>query len=310
MFKIVYSPDYLVDIGQHVFPTLKYKLLYERLLEDKIITPDNLIQPPEALDSDLLLAHTPEYINKLKTGRLNYQEILTLELPYSKALVKASWQCAQGTILTCQWAVKEKIAVHLGGGFHHAFVDHGEGFCVLNDIAIGIKKVLKDRQIKKAIVIDCDLHQGNGTAAIFSKSREVFTFSIHQENSYPFFKPASHIDIGLENGAGDQEYLETLKQHIPKIIKDFKPDLILYVAGADPYERDQLGNLKLTMEGLRSRDSFILAQAEENDISCAIVLAGGYAFRVEDTVKIHYNTILTAYELYNNSYNLSQYKRS
>lgn len=310
MFKVIYSPDYLVDIGQHVFPTLKYKLLYERLLENKIITRHEVIQPALADDGDLLLVHTPEYINKLKTGKLTYQEILTLELPYSKLLVTASWKCAQGTILTCQWAVKEKIALHLGGGFHHAFADHGEGFCLLNDMAIGIKKLLKDRLIKKAMVIDCDLHQGNGTAAIFYKSKEVFTFSIHQQNNYPLSKPPSHLDIGLEDGAGDEDYLEALEVNIPKVIKNFLPDLILYVAGADPYKQDQLGGLKLSREGLKRRDEFILSCVKENNISCAIVLAGGYATKLEETVDIHYNTVLSAYELYGSVYNLPQYKRS
>jgi len=292
--KIVYSEDYYVDIGDHVFPTVKYRLIHNRLIEERVLRKEDVVSPSIAGDEDVLLVHTPQYLKKLKEGKFSREEILTLELPYSKELVKSSLLCCGGTILASQMALKKGVGIHLGGGFHHAFADHGEGFCVLNDIAIGIKRAMKDKLIKKALVIDCDLHQGNGTAAIFNVDEAVFTFSVHQENNYPFFKPKSSRDIGLKDGARDKEYLSVLTEEIPKIVSSFKPNLILFVAGADPYKGDQIGGLALTIEGLRKRDEFVFGVAKNYGIPIAVVLAGGYAYRQEDTVQIHYNTIMTA----------------
>lgn len=289
--KIIYSPKYNIDIGGHVFPAIKYDGIYKKIIPEykKFI-----VESIPATDSEVLLVHTKEYVHKLKTGALSPEEIYTLELPYSKELVDASWLCAGGTIMTCRSALDEGCAIHLGGGFHHAFPDHGEGFCVLNDIAIGIRTVQKDKLADKVLVIDCDLHHGNGTAYIFRYAKNVFTFSIHQENNYPIPKPPSTLDIGLNDGAGDSEYLMHLRTHIPAIIEKFKPGLILYVAGADPYEFDQLGGLKLTMEGLKERDKYIFGLAKKNHIPVSVVLAGGYALNVEDTIGIHYNTVKEA----------------
>jgi len=292
--KIVYCEEYRVDIGRHVFPTEKYRLIKEKLKSETGLTPQNFVSPKPATDKDILLVHTKDYLNKLKKGTLSPMEEARLELPYSKELVKASYMCAGGTIEACRAAVKEGIGIHLGGGFHHAFPDHGEGFCVFNDIAIGIKRLIKDGDIKKALVIDCDLHQGNGTADIFSNDKSVFTFSIHQENNYPFIKPKSDMDIGLKDRTKDREYLRYLEENIPKIISSFKPDLIVYVAGADPYNNDQIGNLALSIEGLAKRDKFVIDTAKNYNVPVAIVLAGGYAFNKLDTVQIHTNTILTA----------------
>lgn len=262
-----------------------------------MLTKDDFISPVPPRWDDILLVHTEDYVQKLRDGTLSPLEILKLELPYSKDLVESSLLCAGGTILTLHIALKEGVGLHLGGGFHHAFPDHGEGFCVLNDVAIGIKRVQADRQIQRALVIDCDLHQGNGTAQIFRDDENVFTFSIHQENNYPFFKPPSSLDIGLPDGIGDEEYLSNLKKNIPGIIDQFKPELILYVAGADPYENDQLGGLQLTMEGLRRRDGFVFGQASTHGIPVAVVLAGGYAYKLEDTINIHCNTVKVFLEL-------------
>lgn len=292
--RIVYSDAYDVDIGAHVFPTEKYRLIRERLLKDNLLSLDSFETPRPAADEDILLAHSKEYLNKLKNGSLSIEEIFRLELPYSKELVHASYICVDGTIRSCRIALEDGAGIHLGGGFHHAFRDYGEGFCVFNDVAIGIKKMLKEKRITKAMVIDCDLHQGNGTADIFRDDKNVFTFSIHQQNNYPFFKPKSDLDIGLDDYASDKTYLEKLYEHIPKIISDFKPQLILYVAGADPYKSDQIGNLSLTIEGLKKRDEFIFETARNFDVPIAVVLAGGYAANVEDTITIHYNTIKTA----------------
>jgi len=294
---IVYSPDYGVDIGEHVFPTIKYGKVKEKLINDGLLTEKDFIVPQAARDSEILLVHTEEYLQKLKEGTLSREEILTLELPYSKDLVKASYLTVGGTIKAAQYALSAGVGIHLGGGFHHAFPDHGEGFCVLNDVAVAIRKLKQEGKIQKALVIDCDLHQGNGTAYIFSQDKNVFTFSIHQFNNYPFLKEKSDRDINLRDGTGNEEYLEELKRHIPEIIGKLKPELIVYLAGADPYRGDQLGGLNLSIEGLRMRDEFVCKMSNDFKIPLTITMAGGYAVHLEDTVRIHYNTIKTTLNL-------------
>jgi acetoin utilization deacetylase AcuC-like enzyme len=295
--KFVYSNKYWVNIGNHVFPVEKYRLIYENLIK-KGIKRKYIITPNPANEEDILLVHTPKYVKKLKTGSLSSREIMTLELPYSKELMYFAWLFVGGTIETFKLALKEGVAIHVGGGFHHAFPDHGEGFCILNDIAIGLRKLKKENKIKKGMVIDCDVHQGNGTAFIFSKESDIFTFSIHQMDNYPAEKQKSDIDIGLWSGDGDWEYLEALKKFIPKIYTDFNPDLIVYLAGADPYEKDQLGGLKLSKKGLQERDKIVIENALKLKIPVAILLAGGYAFDVKNTVEIHLNTINLAIKLF------------
>ena len=291
--KLWYSPKYQIDIGPHVFPTVKYKLIHDRLIKDGFAKEEDFIDPGMASDEDILLVHTPEYVKKLKTGKFSIFEIYKMELPYKKEFREPSWICANATIQACKEALETGIGVHIGGGFHHAFPDHGEGFCIVNDIAVGIRRCLKDQDIKKAMVIDCDLHQGNGTAVIFQGDPNVFTFSIHQEHNYPI-KEESDLDVGLEDGVEDVEYLDQLKKHVPKIVKDFKPEFIIYLAGADPYKEDQLGGLALTIEGLKKRDELVIGEARKAKIPVAIVFGGGYARRVQDTVTIHSNTIITA----------------
>lgn len=298
--KIVYSDKYYIDIGTHVFPTIKYRLIKNRLLGDlSLVNKISFVEPQIAGERDILRVHKAEYLDKLKQGSLTPEEILTLELPYSKKLAEGSMLSCGGTILAVETALKDKLGVHLGGGFHHAFPDHGEGFCVLNDIAVAVKKVIDEGKIKKALIVDCDLHQGNGTAAIFESEERVFTFSIHQENTYPFHKPKGSIDIGLADRTKDKEYLARLEETMPKIISDFKPELLMYVAGADPYEHDEIGNLAITKDGLRKRDVFIYTLAKNYQVPVAVVLAGGYAINKEDTAEIQYNTIKTGVELLN-----------
>jgi len=292
--SVVYSEEYDVDIGSHVFPTEKYKLIRKRLKDEGLLKDGDLIFALPASDEDILLVHTREYLDKMKNGKLSPEEAFRLELPYSRELVHASYICVNGTIRSCEVALEQGVGIHLGGGFHHAFADHGEGFCVFNDVAIAIKKMMAGGKIERAMIIDCDLHQGNGTAEIFSGDKNVFTFSIHQQNNYPFFKPKSDLDIGLADYARDKAYLGELREHIPKIVSRFKPGLILYVAGADPYRDDQIGNLGLTIEGLKQRDEFIFETARNFDVFIAVVLAGGYAADVGDTVTIHCNTVKTA----------------
>lgn len=294
--KFFTSPKYHVDIGPHVFPTLKYQRIAERLRREIPETAPLFREPKPAADEDILRVHTPDYVRKLKTGKLSYFELQTLELPWSPALVEASWICAQGTMDAVAEALHAGASIHIGGGFHHAFADHGEGFCVLNDVAIGIRRAQADKKIEKALVVDLDVHQGNGTAAIFSADPSVFTFSMHHANNYPVIKPPGSLDINLDDGCGDDAYLEILADALGnKITKRFTADLLVYVAGADPYEHDQLGGLGITLQGFARRDAMVFNYAQRLGIPLVGVLAGGYAENFEDTVAIHYNMAAEAF---------------
>jgi acetoin utilization deacetylase AcuC-like enzyme len=294
-FKFVYSDDYwLLDLKEHVFPVKKYRLIYEKLLRMGAGR-EHFIQPRPASDENLALAHTQKYIKKLRSVKLSQAELRTLELPFSKEGLSFALLTVGGTIQASQNALEEKsICVHIGGGFHHAYADHGEGFCILNDVAVALIKMKTEKKIEKAMVVDCDVHQGNGTAAILSDKDYAFTFSIHQMDIYPADKPASTVDVGLWSGDGDMEYLKRLRQYIPKIYDEFRPDLIYFLAGADPYIKDQLGGLNITEAGLNQRDQLIIEHARSRSIPMVIVLAGGYAFDIEDVAGIHISTIKTA----------------
>jgi len=296
--KFVYCDAYwMVDIGNHVFPLMKYRLIYEKLISWGV-KKENFIESQLAHDDDILRVHSARYIKKLKAGKLSHAEMLALELPYSPDLLQFAKLHVGGTIIAAEQAMEEGMAVHLGGGFHHAFSDHGEGFCVFNDVAVAIEKLRNLDVIQRALVVDCDVHQGNGTAAIFSKKEYVFTFSIHQMDIYPAHKPESTLDIGLWSGEGDGEYLEALKSHFPRLFEEFQPDVVFYLAGADPYEKDQLGGLRLTLEGLKERDKIVIESARMLKIATVILLAGGYAIDVADTVAIHLNTIKVAQDVH------------
>jgi acetoin utilization deacetylase AcuC-like enzyme len=291
---VVYSDQYDLNLGNHVFPSIQYRFTKEKLLRDDIVRPEDFVAPPAASEDDIALVHSREYIRKLQAGKLTYLEILRLEIPYSPELVRAVWLCAGGSILAGRLALQNATAVNLGGGFHHAYPDHGEGFCVLNDFAIGIRRLQKDKAIERAMTVDCDVHQGNGTAAIFAGDPTVFTLSIHQENNYPYPKPPSTLDINLRDAVEDAEYLDKLEKGLDQALSQFQPGLIYYVAGADPYRDDQLGGLKLSIEGLEKRDRLVFEKARAKSIPVAVTLAGGYARRVEDTIQIHTNTIRIA----------------
>ena len=291
-FKLVYHDHYDLNLGPHVFPSQKYRLVCERLLAEGIAGKDDFLAPEPASDEDVLRVHSLDYVRKLKTGSLTLEEILRLEVPYSKKLVEACWLAAGGSILAARRAIGDGWAANIGGGFHHACPDHGEGFCVIHDVAIAIRRLQSDGAIKRAMVVDTDVHQGNGTAAIFGGDGDVFTLSIHQENNYPYPKPPSTIDIDLPDGIGDADYLAILEKNLHKAFHDFSPQLLFYVAGADPYREDQLGGLALSIEGLAQRDALVFDYARRNGVPVAVTLAGGYARRVEDTVRIHVGTIL------------------
>src|SRR5450631_1278130 len=321
-FKLVYSDDYFLPIGSHVFPAEKYKCIHDRLLASGIAVPADFVAPRPATDHDVLLVHTPQYVEKLQTGTLSTREELELEVPYSPELVRAFWLGAGGSILAADHALNDGLAISIGGGFHHAFPDHGEGFCVIHDVAIAIRRMQRDGKIHKAMTVDCDVHQGNGTAAIFAGARtaseplpstseatlnsaaarkmrpahavDVFTISLHQHNNYPAVKPPSSIDVDLPDGTGDDDYLAWLDNALSSGLRQFEPDLICYVAGADPYREDQLGGLALTLEGLKRRNELVFRVAKARGIPVMVTYAGGYARRVEDTVTIHCNTVLAA----------------
>ncbi len=290
---VIWHRAYEVDIGPHVFPTQKYRLIVERLVEKQSIRRDDLLTPEPAADADVALVHTAEYVGKIKSGGLSAQEQLVLEVPFSPQLQEAMWLCAGGSTLSARLALEKRVAVHLGGGFHHAFPDHGEGFCLINDVAIAIRTLQREHTVQRAAVIDLDVHHGNGTAAIFAEDPEVLTFSMHQQNNYPPRKPPSDLDIGLGDRTEDAEYMDALDRVLPKVVAH-RPDLVFYLAGADPYRWDQLGGLSLTIEGLRRRDDFVLEALTSHDVPVAVVLAGGYALRPDDTVEIHCGTLRAA----------------
>ncbi len=324
-FKLVYSEKYLLPIGQHIFRADKYRLVRERLLADGRVEESDFIEPQSASEDDVLLVHSPHYVNKLMEGSLTAREELQMEIPYSPEAVDAFMMHTGGSILAAERALADGVCVNVGGGFHHAFPDHGEGFCMMHDFAIAIRRLQKRGTIRRAMTIDCDVHQGNGTAFIFGQAslrprplpswsapiigelpgepaegnaKDVFTISLHQENNYPVWKPPSSIDVNLPDGCGDTEYLAWLDNALGSGLRQFDPELICYVAGADPYREDQLGGLNLTIEGLKKRDELVFRAAQSRGIPVMVTYAGGYANRVENTVTIHCNTILAAAAVY------------
>ena len=324
-FKLVYSDGYYLPIGAHVFPAEKYRRIRDRLLTSGVAEAGNFLEPEPASDQDILLVHTPEYVHKLKTGTLSPREEMQLEVPFSAELVQAFWLAAGGSILAAQQALADGVSVNIGGGFHHAFPDHGEGFCLIHDVAVAIRRLQHDGKIRSAMTVDCDVHQGNGTAAIFAGKRapgnplpsasgspvsvqgvrqrnpnvgDAFTISLHQHNNYPQWKPPSSIDVDLPDGIGDDEYLSWLDNALSSGLRQSEPDLLCYLAGADPYKEDQLGGLSLTIEGLKKRDDLVFRVARARNIPVMVTFAGGYALRVEDTVTIHSNTVIAARDVF------------
>jgi len=300
-YRLVFHEGYDLHICEHVFPAKNYQWLRERLVRTRFAVAEDFLAPAPAADDDMLLVHDPEWIAKLRSGTLTYQDILRLEIPYSRQMVEAFWLAAGGTILAALQALQCGVGFNIGGGFHHAFPGHGEGFCAINDIAVAIRRLQRDGLIRRAMVVDCDVHHGNGTAAIFTNDQSVFTLSIHQVNNYPSEKPPSSLDINLPDGIGDTEYLHRLGNGYRAALAMFHPELLIYVAGADPYFEDQLGGLSLTFDGLRERDRLVIWTALNHGVPVAIVLAGGYAQSVEDTITIHANTAGVAKEVLQNA---------
>lgn len=330
-FKLVYSEKYFLPIGEHIFRADKFRLIRERLLQQGIAEDSDFVVPQAATEADVLLVHSPLYVNKLMEGTLSAREELEMEIPYSPQVVDAFMLHAGGSILAAERALEDGVCINMGGGFHHAFPEHGEGFCMINDFAVAIRALQKRGKIRRAMTVDCDVHQGNGTAVIFGSPRpkpnplpsgpaatsgarqrttmtegssnDVFTISLHQENNYPFTKPPSSIDVNLPDGCGDAEYLAWLDNALRSGLRQFEPQVICYVAGADPYRDDQLGGLNLSIAGLKQRDELVFRVARARDIPVMVTYAGGYANHIEDTVTIHCNTVVAAAEVYRTASN-------
>ncbi len=282
--RVVYSPRYELPLGGHVWPTAKYRLIAERFSGRSAF---QFEEPVAASWDDLALVHTREYLDKLRLNTLTPEEIATLELPWRPEMADGFRLMVGGTCAAVARAMADGAAAHIGGGLHHAFANHGEGFCPVNDIAVAVRKAGR-----RAAIIDCDVHHGNGTSMIFERDPDVFTFSIHQQHNYPLFKPRSDLDVGLEDGARDEAYLAALAGALPTVLAH-RPELVVYVAGADPFEHDNLGGLKLTKAGLAARDRLAISAARHAGVPVAVVLAGGYAPDVNDVVDVHAATIET-----------------
>ena len=321
--RVVYSPAYHVDIGLHVFPTDKYRRVRDRLVETGVVSPSEFVEPQPATWEELALVHTPEYLETLRAGTMTLEDVAQLELPWSPEMVEGFRLMVGGTIeaalIACglvhdggtqnpqnpqnpqKASLREKIqsassassalnvVAHLGGGLHHAFPNHGEGFCPFNDVAVAAR-VLQSRGIERIAIVDLDVHHGNGTAFIFESDARVFTFSMHQQHNYPMWKPRGSLDVGLPDGEHDATYVRELEIALPAVIAH-RPQCVFYLAGADPYEDDQLGGLRLTKAGLRQRDRLVVGAVRAANVPLVVVLAGGYARCVEDTVAIHAATI-------------------
>ena len=290
--QVFYTPRYYADIGNgHIFPIRKFELVRDRLLAEGTLHPGELLEPAPATLDEVLLVHTEDYVSRLCNGELTPKELRRLGLPWSESLVRRSFYATGGTINAARTALVAGYASNLAGGTHHSFADRGEGFCVLNDVAVAIRVLRKEGLIRRAAIVDCDVHQGNGTATIFADDEDTFTFSIHGANNYPLFKARSSLDIELPDGTTDDEYINVLNHHLPAVFSAADPDLVFYLAGADPYVNDKLGRLALTIDGLRRRDLCVLRECYERETPIVTVMSGGYGKDINDTIEIHCNTI-------------------
>jgi acetoin utilization deacetylase AcuC-like enzyme len=296
--QVFYTPRYYADIGPgHVFPIRKFQLVRDKLLAEGTLEPAELIEPALAPLEDVLLVHTDDYVSRLCNGKLTPKEIRRLGLPWSESLIQRSFYAVGGTLAATRASLAEGYSSNLAGGTHHSFSDRGEGFCVLNDVAIAIRAMRARKLIQRAAIVDCDVHQGNGTATIFAGDNDTFTFSIHGANNYPLFKAQSTLDVELPDGTSDTGYLETLARHLPAVF-DSDPEIVFYLAGADPYKGDKLGRLALSIDGLRERDAYVLRECYDHEVPVVTVMSGGYGKDINDTIEIHCNTIRTVKEVF------------
>jgi acetoin utilization deacetylase AcuC-like enzyme len=282
---------------EHRFPSKKYSLLRQRVEESGLIPAEDLQIPEPASDEDLLRVHTPVYLQHVKEGSLTDKEIRRIGLPWSLELLERSYRSVGATIAACRAAIEDGIAISLSGGTHHAHADHGGGYCIFNDAAVAARAMQAEGLVKHVVILDCDVHQGDGTASIFAQDPTVFTFSIHGDRNYPFHKPPSDLDIALPDGTGDDAYCDALKVGLEQTLDKANADLAIFLAGADPYEDDHFGRLALTKNGLLTRDSIVMKACKGRGIPVAVVMSGGYAKKIEDAAEIHFNTVRLASQI-------------
>lgn len=299
MVKIAYSPVYKYELPDgHRFPMIKYELIPEQLLYEGSVTDDHFFHPEKLSDDQILLTHTKEYLDKLNNLTLDRKEIRNIGFPVAQTLIDRGKYIANGTLQCARYALEHGCAMNIAGGTHHSFADRGEGFCIYNDIAISSNILLKEGTSKQILVVDLDVHQGNGTAKIFENDDPVFTFSMHGERNYPTRKETSNLDIGLPDKSEDARFLSELKNTLPRLIDQVEPDLIFYLSGVDIIESDKLGRLSVTKEGCRKRDEFVFQTCKTNNIPVAVSMGGGYSPKISDIVDAHANTFRMALDIY------------
>jgi acetoin utilization deacetylase AcuC-like enzyme len=292
------SAHYTIPLPDgHRFPIEKYALLRDRVLAEGIVDRERLHDPARAGRDDLLLVHTAEYVDQFTDGTLDAGAVRRIGFPWSHELVERAYRAVGGTVEAAETALTHGVAMNLAGGTHHAFADHGEGFCVFNDVAVAIRRLQRLRRVRRAAIVDLDVHQGNGTHAIFADDETVFTFSMHGGRNFPFQKVAGSLDIELADGTGDDEYLMKLEGALPGVLALAEPDLVVYLAGADAHEGDRLGRLRLSTEGLARRDTVVLDQCREIGLPVAVTIAGGYGHDIATTVAVHVRTARIAARL-------------
>jgi len=293
--KAFYTDTFSFPLPEgHRFPQSKYILLRQRVEESGFIAPENLCVPGPASDEELLRVHSHEYLQRVKEGKLSEKEIRRIGLPWSQELVQRSYRSVGGTISACRAALEDGIAISLSGGTHHAHADQGGGYCIFNDTAVAARAMQAEGRVERVVILDCDVHQGDGTASIFAQDRSVFTFSIHGDRNYPFHKPPSDLDVALPDGTGDEAYCEALEDGVEGALESANADLAIYLAGADPYEDDHFGRMALTKDGLLARDRIVMEACKGRGIPMAVVMSGGYARKIEDVADIHFNTVRLA----------------
>lgn len=293
--KVFYADQFVLPLpAGHRFPIQKYALLRQRVVETRLVSPEELCVPHAATDEELGRVHQAEYLRRLQRGELAQREIRRIGFPWSPELVERSRRSCGGTIEACQAALVDGCAVNLAGGTHHAFPDHGKGYCVFNDSAVAARGLQAEGRARRVVILDCDVHQGDGTAAIFAGDPSVFTFSIHGARNFPFHKQRSDLDIELDDGTGDADYLEALERGLRRALDLARADVAIYLAGADPFVGDRLGRLALSKAGLAERDRLVFEHCQRVGLPVAVVMSGGYARQVQDTVDIHFQTVRAA----------------
>ncbi len=298
--KLFYTDQFTIPLpAEHTFPIQKYALLRKRLLASNRVAMENFHVPPAATLEEITRVHDEDYVHRLLNGELTPKELRPIGLPWSREIVERARRSAGGTIAACRSALQEKIAINLGGGTHHAFHDRGQGYCILNDVAIAARALQALKQVEKILIIDCDVHQGNGTAAFFKNDPSVFTFSIHGKKNFPYKKEKSDLDVALEDGTGDNEYLQELERGLALSFERIHADLVVYLAGADPYKDDRFGRLALTKNGLARRDQMVFNACVAAGLPVAVTMAGGYSRELNDIVDIHFQTVAAALEFEN-----------